>query len=153
VPQVDIVNVMIWNQLKPYLPQGTKLTSVRRTARAQLEFIVKTAEKRGYKFTRTPSVADPASWREAVALLRSKGLKVAPPGRSNHSLGIAYDLSGPDLPNIESGVRKAVQENRITLAKSPSAILIEPANKCVHVEIVGAVLFNEQFLDDWRCTA
>ena len=147
MPKLDVVNLMVWNQLKQYLPPGTLLTSVHRTAIAQLNFIVSHAKRLGYSFPRPPSVPDQGSWQGALEFLRQKGYKVAPPGRSTHQQGIAYDLQGPDLPRIEAGVRKAVAERRITLANSRSAILIERTNHCVHVEVMGAVLLNEQFVD------
>ena len=145
---VDVVNLMIWNQLRPLLPHGTKLTSVKRPATAQLHFIVVHAEKLGYKFSRSPTVDNQASWEGALEFLRQKGFKVAAPGKSNHQNGIAYDFSGPDLNAIESAVRKAVQQKRITLlANSRSAILQETKNHCVHVEITSAIFYNEQFVD------
>ena len=145
---VDVGNLIVWNQLRPFLLPGTTLTSVKRPASAQLKIIVDKAQKLGYKFRRAPTVPDPASWQGALDFLRHKGFKIAAPGRSNHQSGIAYDLSGQDLDAIEAGVRKAVEKKRITLlANSRSAILQEPQNHCVHVEITSAIIYNEQFVD------
>jgi hypothetical protein len=145
---VDVVNLMIWNQLRPLLPHGTKLNSVKRPAAAQLQFIVIQAQKLGYKFSHPPTLHDHSSWQGALDFLRHKGFKIAAPGKSNHQSGIAYDLSGPNLNAIEAAVRRAVEQKRITLlANSRSAILQETKNHCVHVEITGAVLYNEQFVD------
>jgi hypothetical protein len=90
-------------------------------------------------------VHDPSSWQGALDFIRDKGYKVAAPGRSAHQQGIAYDFTGPDLQRIESAIRKAVADRRITLATSKSAILVETQNRCVHVEVVGAILHNEPF--------
>jgi hypothetical protein len=147
MPVVDVVNLMVWNQLAPFLPPGSKLTSVRRPPAAQLQFIVNKAKVLGYKFSIAPTLYNPPSWQGALKFLRGKGFKVAAPGRSYHASGIAYDISGPNLALIEAAVRRAVDEKRITLNKSPSAILIELQNHCVHVEIVGAVLLNDQFVN------
>jgi hypothetical protein len=142
---LDVVNLAIWYQIKPYLPAGTRLTSVRRPAEAQLNFIVATARKHGYQLPRPASVHDPSSWQGALDFIKAKGYKVAAPGRSAHQQGIAYDFTGPDLQRIESAIRKAVADRRITLATSKSAILVETQNHCVHVEVVGAILHNEPF--------
>jgi hypothetical protein len=145
MPTLDVVNLMVWHQLKQCVPSGTRLTSVRRLPKAQLDFIVQQATKHGYAFPKPPTVADRSSWQDALALLRRKGYHVASPGKSNHQSGIAYDLSGPNLPAIEEGIRQAVKHGRVTLAHSPSALLQEVHNNCVHVEVAGAVLQNEQF--------
>jgi hypothetical protein len=142
---LDVVNLAIWYQMKPYLPAGTRLTSVRRPAEAQLRFIETTARKHGYQFSRPATVHDQSSWQGALDFIRAKGYKVAAPGRSAHQQGIAYDFTGPDLSRIESAIRKAVADKRITLAPSKSPILIETQNHCVHVEVVGAMLHNEPF--------
>ncbi|MGJ4891219.1 hypothetical protein ACQR1Y_23720 [Bradyrhizobium sp. HKCCYLRH3099] len=150
---VDVVNLQIWNQLSPFLPAGTKLSSVKRPAKDQLKFIVDTSKRLGYRFTREATLEDETSWNGALKFLRDKGYKVAAPGRSNHQSGIAYDLAGPDLDAIVAGVQKAVDQRRITLlAGSSSALLKEPQNSCVHVEISGAVLFNDQFVN-WPSVA
>jgi hypothetical protein len=66
--------------------------------------------------------------------------------KSMHQRGLAYDLSGPDLSKIEAAVRKAVADGRIRLVQgSSSAILCEPRNNCVHVEIDGGLLDFEPF--------
>ncbi len=145
MPMMDVVNLAVWYQLKPYLPPGTCLMSVHRSPQAQLDFIVAKARRHGYNFVRPPSLHDPSSWQAALTLIREKGYKVAAPGRSPHQQGIAYDLTGPDLRKIEASVRRAVGDKRITLAHSRTAILVETKNQCVHVEVVGAVLHNEPF--------
>jgi hypothetical protein len=145
MPMVDVVNLTIWYQIKSYLPAGTRLTSVYRPAQAQLDFIVSKARKHGFKFTKAVTLKDQASWQTALEYIRTKGYKVAAPGKSAHQMGIAYDFSGPDLPKIEKAIRRAVADGRITLANSRSAILVEKRNRCVHVEIVGAIIHNESF--------
>lgn len=143
---VDSGNLMIWQALKLYLPVGTKLTSCRRPASEQLNFIKCTAEKHGYKFDVEPTLENASSWSAALDFIRSKGYKVAAPGRSMHQRGLAYDLSGPDLQKIAKAVRKAVADRRIYLvAGSRNNLLIEEKNHCVHVEISGAVLDFEPF--------
>jgi hypothetical protein len=143
---VDSGNLMIWQILKLYLPLGTKLTSVRRPVDEQLAFIVKTAQKNGYAFAKKPTFADSASWQPALEFLRSKNYKIAAPGKSMHQLGLAYDLSGPNLPAIFTAVQKAVAQKRIHLVEgSRSNLLIETTNHCVHVEIDGGLLDYEPF--------
>ena len=143
---VDAGNLLIWQALKLYLPFGTKLTSCRRPPQAQLDFIVRKARAKGYRFDKTPVLHDESSWQGALKFVRGLGYKVAAPGRSMHQRGLAYDLSGPDLSAIEKGVRKAAADRRITLVHgSPSAILREPQNHCVHVEIEAGLLDFEPF--------
>jgi hypothetical protein len=79
MPTLDVVNLMVWNQLKQCVPPSTRLTSVRRPPKAQLEFIVTQAKKHGYVFSKSPAVDDKSSWEAALALLRSKGYHVASP--------------------------------------------------------------------------
>jgi hypothetical protein len=148
MPLVDVGNQMVWHALKFYLPAGTVLTSVYRPPQAQLDFIVRKAKAHGYTFHKAPTLADVTSWDDALRFVRSKGYKVAPPGKSAHQKGVAYDLSGPDLGKIEEGVRRAVAAGRIRLSiASRTPILREPKNRCVHVEIEGALLDAEPF--DW----
>jgi hypothetical protein len=147
MPRMDIVNLMVWNQLKACVPPGTRLTSVRRPPSAQLQFIVSKARQLGYQFLREPKLDDQDSWQGALDFLRTCHYRVAAPGRSPHQTGIAYDLTGPSLSAILRAVRKAAADRRITLAISPSAVLLEPQNNCVHVEVVGAVLLNDALVD------
>jgi hypothetical protein len=144
---VDVVNLIVWNQLRSIVPPGTRLTSVKRPASAQLQFIVGKSKSLGYVFSEPPVLQREATWRGALDFLRSKGIKVAAPGRSNHQQGIAYDLSGTNLDRIAESVRKAAESGRITLANSPSRLLIERANNCVHVEITAAIIHNDQFVN------
>jgi len=134
--RMDVVNKMGWHALKPYLPPGTHLTSVYRSDQEQLDFIVRKAQKYGYKFRRTPSLSDEPSWRDALKFVRGKGYKVADPGRSYHAKGVACDFSGPNLKQIEAAVRKAIADGRIIIRR----LLVEPPpQNCVHVEIVAAL--------------
>jgi hypothetical protein len=143
---VDAGNLLIWQALKLYLPPGTTLTSCRRPPQAQLDFIVRKARAKGYQFTKVPVLQDESSWKGALQFVRDQGYKVAAPGRSMHQRGLAYDLSGADLSAIERAVRKAVSDGRITLVEgSPSAILQESQNHCVHVEIQAGLLDFEPF--------
>jgi hypothetical protein len=142
---MDVVNLTVWYQIKPYLPPGTRLTSVHRPAQAQLEFIVSKARKHGFVFQKAATLRERATWHPALEFIRTKGYKVAEPGKSAHQMGIAYDFSGPNLGKIEAAIRRAVADKRITLAQSRSAILVEKQNHCVHVEIVGAILHNDPF--------
>jgi hypothetical protein len=143
---VDTGNYLMWQALKSYLPPGTSLSSCYRPAAAQLAFIVRKATKEGYTFGNPPTLRDESSWSGALALLRKKGYKVAPPGKSNHQSGLAYDLSGPSLPAILAGVEKALAAGRITLLQdSRSNLIIEHKNHCVHVEIESALIDHEPF--------
>lgn len=145
MPLVDTANVMVWNALKPYLPPGTRLTSVYRPASEQLAFIVRKAKKEGYVFDTPPVLRDRDSWIGALEFLRARDYKIAEPNKSMHQRGIAYDLAGPDLGRIEKAVHRAVADRRIVLSKSKHPILRELKNHCVHVEIEAAVIDNEAF--------
>jgi hypothetical protein len=143
---VDTGNLMIWYALRPYLPPGTRLTSVYRPAQAQLDFIVRKATKEGYHFAKPPVLGDRTSWAGALGFIRQKGYQVAEPGLSKHQRGMAYDLSGPDLDAIEAAVRKAVAAGRISLLRgSNRPIRPETINRCIHVEIEAAILDFEPF--------
>ena len=48
MPLMDAGNRLIWQALKLYLPEGTRLTSVRRTALEQLSLLKEKAEKEGF---------------------------------------------------------------------------------------------------------
>ena len=142
--KVDVVNQLVWYAIRQRLPQNTRLTSVYRSAEEQLGFIVAKAKANGYKFEKTPTVKDSASWQGALDFLRQKNYTVAAPGRSFHEKGIAYDLSGPDLKKIETSIRAMVSDGTITLSDgSKSSILIEKRNHCVHVEIQAAILYGD----------
>jgi hypothetical protein len=146
MPLLDSGNQLIWHALKLYLPPATTLSSVYRPPQAQLDFIVRTARSKGYRFAQTPTLHQEGTWSGALSFLRQKGYKIAAPGRRMHQRGLAYDLSGPDLNKIEQAVRKAAADGRIRLvAGSPSAILREIQNHCIHVEIEGGFLDFEPF--------
>ena len=145
MPLMDVGNYLVWQAIKLYLPPGTKLTSVYRPAQAQLEFIMKKAQSQGYKFTRPAVLSDRTSWSAALDFVRSKGYKVAEPGKSLHQRGLAYDFTGPDLQKIKAAVLKAVSEKRISLVNKPNNLIIEPQNNCVHVEIEAATIDFEPF--------
>lgn len=141
---MDAGNRMIWQALKLYLPPETRLTSVCRSPHQQLAFIVRTARQKGYTAGPNPILADRSTWLGALEYIRSKGYKVAEPGRSVHERGLAYDLSGANLSEIEKAVRKAVADGRIRLVR-PDGIIVELHNRCVHVEIDGGLLDFEAF--------
>src|SRR5437764_3766336 len=104
MPQMDIGNYLVWQAIKMYLPPGTKLNSVYRPPTTQLKFIVDTARRRGYHFASPPVLGDRSSWSGALDYIRSKGYKVAEPGKSMHQRGLAYDFIGPDLEKIRSAI-------------------------------------------------
>src|SRR6266516_3046525 len=94
---MDVGNRLVWQALKLYLPPGTTLMSVYRPPESQLNLIVENAKKAGYKFADTPVLARRSSWIGALEFVRSKGYKIAEPGKSLHQRWLAYDFSGPDL--------------------------------------------------------
>src|SRR5689334_14917681 len=67
---VHTANVMVWHALKPYLPPGTRLTSVYRPASEQLAFIVRNAKKEGYVFDKPPVLLERDTWIGALQFLR-----------------------------------------------------------------------------------
>ena len=143
--QMTAVNRITWHQLQSYLPRGANLSSCYRSSQEQLDWIEKTARAHGYQFPKSPTLAEPSSWSGALKHLRKSGFKVATPGRSAHQQGLAYDISGAPLKDIEAGVRRAVAEGLIRLVPgSRSAVLLEPKNHCVHVEIMQVVLYDER---------
>jgi hypothetical protein len=146
MPLMDTGNKWVWHALKLYLPAGTRLTSVYRPPQAQLDFIVRTARKHGYKFDRIPLLHDSQSWAGALEFVRKKGYKVAAPGRSAHQRGVAYDFTGPNLDLIKKALQKAADARRITLVPgSRSALIIERTNNCVHAEIESALIDHDPF--------
>jgi hypothetical protein len=147
---VNTKNLMVWNTLKEYLPVGTRLTSAYRSDQMQLNLIISRAEAGGFHFAKTPSLADKSSWQKAYAFLRKqkdyKKRPIAPPGKSMHARGIAYDLTGPDLQKIKKDIETAVADGKIKLLQgSQSNLLIESRARCVHVEIEAA----EVIAYDW----
>ena len=139
-------NDAVWQCLKLYLPRGTRLTSVYRSDAHQLELIVERAEKHGYKFAKTPKVSDPSTWHDAWRLANTKRDPIAKPGSSVHRLGMAYDLTGPDLAQIKAAIVKAATDGRIVLApERPNWTNPRLEGRCVHVEILGGKLDFEPF--------
>jgi len=146
MPLLDVGNHLVWQALKLYLPPGTRLTSVYRSPASQFDFIVEKARKHGYKFARDPVLADRPSWIGALEFVRSKGYKVAEPGKSLHQRGLAYDFSGPDLQKIKAAILKAVADGRVRLVNKPRNLIVEPPpQNCVHAEIEAATLDYEPF--------
>ena len=148
MPLMDVGNTRIWYALKLYLPPGTRLTSVHRSAEDQLAIIEQRARKLGFQFARKPTVGDRSSWEPALQFLRRKapGNPVAPPGRSLHQRGLAYDLVGPNLDAIKTAVEEAARDGRIRLIPGARQ---NPRREglCVHVEIDGGTIDYEPF--DW----
>ena len=135
---------LIWQAFKWYLPPHTRLESVYRSANDQLFLIVQRAKKQGYVFHKNPVVGDIDSWNEAWKLVNTKENPIAPPGRSLHQRGLAFDLSGPDLNAIIVALKRAVADRRIHLLKgSPKNPRLE--GHCVHVEIDQGLLDSEPF--------
>lgn len=143
---MDAGNEMIWQCFKLYLPPGTQLTSVRRSAEDQLALIVKRAKKQGYVFARPPNVGDESSWLEAWQLVNTPNNPVARPAHSMHQRGLAYDLAGPNLQAIFAAVKKAASTGRIHLIR-PRLGWDNPRleGRCVHVEINAGKLDFEPF--------
>ena len=142
---MDVGNKFVWQAIKLYLPMGTKLSSVYRPAQAQLDFIVKKAQAEGYKFARPAVLNNRSSWSEALDFVRSKGYKVAEPGKSLHQQGLAYDFTGPYIQKIKAAILKAVGDGKIRLLNKSNNLIIEPINNCVHVEIEQAWLDFEPY--------
>ena len=139
-------NDAIWDCLKLYLPPLTKLSCVYRSDEDQLEIIVTRATAQGYKFPKPPKVSDPASWLGAWRLVNTPENPVAQPGASKHRDGIAYDLTGPDLPKMVTAIQKAASVGAIRLAP-PRPRFGNPRleGHCVHVEILGGKMDFEPF--------
>lgn len=139
-------NDAVWMCLKLYLPQRTTLSCVYRTDEDQLQIIVERATKRGYRFSRPPTVSDPASWLAAWQLVNTRTNPVARPGSSTHRIGIAYDLAGPDLPDIVAAIQEAASTGAIRLApRRPGFDNPKLEGHCVHVEILGGKIDFEPY--------
>ena len=139
-------NDAIWQCLKLYLPPYTTLSCVYRSDEDQLAIIVERATKRGYKFAKPPNVSEASSWMGAWRMVNTKLNPVAKPGRSTHRLGIAYDLTGPDLSKIATATTKAALDGAIQLAPArPGWENPHLEGHCVHVEIHGGKLDFEPF--------
>lgn len=135
--------------LASYLPDGTAVTSVYRSAEDQLKTLIRFANKNGYKFENAPTLSDRGSWSPALAYVKKKGIKIAAPGSSQHEKGIAFDLSGPDLKAIHEGVNTAIADGVISVRK----IIHEVANHCIHVEVTSVSYGNNiTFLQPFEIT-
>ncbi|GAB3982566.1 hypothetical protein GCM10028806_54530 [Spirosoma terrae] len=137
--RLEAQHEFVWNILQEYLPEGTRLTSVIRTAQDQLDTIVKYARKEKFDFKQAPTLADKGTWLPALSYLRKKNYKIAEPGRSAHQKGLAFDLSGKNLKEIRQAVEKAQADGRLSIQK----IITEWSNHCVHVEVTSAQTRNE----------
>jgi len=139
-------NDAVWQCLKLYLPPLTTLSCVYRSDEDQLAIIVERAKARGFKFSHPPRVSDPSSWLPAWHLVNTKQNPVARPGSSTHRLGIAYDLTGPDLSKIVAAIQKAASLRAIQLAPRRSGFdNPKLEGHCVHVEILGGSIDFEPF--------
>ena len=82
----------------------------------------------------------------AWQMVNTKLNPVAKPGGSTHRLGIAYDMTRPDLSKIAEAIKKAALDRAIQLAPPrPSWENPRLEGHCVHVEILGGKLDFEPF--------
>lgn len=135
--ELDRKTAEIWYALRPYLPPGTRLTSVIRSPQDQLDELKRLAESTGYVWELPPVLEEPASWSAALEWVRRKGKDIAKPAWSRHQKGHAFDLAGPDLEAIVDGIGKAVLAKAVFLEHRPGwkNPAIEQGNGCVHLEV------------------
>jgi hypothetical protein len=128
----NFIRQLSYTMLQKYLPPGTRFTSGYRSPQQQLDLIVRNARARGISVPANVSLEDESSWRPALMALRGTGFIVAAPTTTPHSTEEAvFDLSGPNLNAIQSGLLKAQEAGMIKYRR----IIFEARNNAVHVEV------------------
>ena len=99
---------------------------------------VAAAQAAGTADPRIPTV-DPASITDAEAqrqwLASNYDMVIGRVGSSPHRTGLAFDLSGAPLSQIEAAVRRCAREKPAEFHFS--RLIYESANNCIHVEVTG----------------
>lgn len=115
--------------LAPYLPGGTYLTSGLRTDQDQANVIHNYFAQYGGP----SSITDTEQQRQWLE--RNHGMVIAHVGSSPHRTGLAFDLSGASLSQIEAAVRRCAREKPAEFHFS--RLIYESSNNCIHVEVTG----------------
>ncbi|HEX7315422.1 MAG TPA: FHA domain-containing protein [Pyrinomonadaceae bacterium] len=138
----NYIRHLSYTMLQKYLPPGTRFTSGYRSPQKQLDLIVRNARARGISVPASVTLEDESSWRPTLMALRSTGFIVAAPTTTPHGTEEAvFDLSGPNLNAIQSGLLKAQDAGMIKYKR----IIFETNNNAVHVEVesISPKLLNE----------
>lgn len=140
-PNVKVNSTIMsaWKALAPHLPPTAKMTSGERTPGDQAR-IIENAWRRYNAESYYPGVQDLT--QKARILTRNFGYVVGPPqaaqSKSNkpmHLKGTSFDISGADLNEIASAVRRVSRDPSIPVRLTA---LVEPTNNAVHVNIYEA---------------
>ncbi len=115
--------------LAPYLPAGTVMTSGLRTDEDQASLIHRYFRSHGGP----ASITDTEEQRQWLA--NNYDMVIARVGSSPHRTGLAFDLSGAALSQIEAAVRRCAREKPAEFHFSK--LIYESANNCIHVEVTG----------------
>ncbi|WP_257461467.1 LysM peptidoglycan-binding domain-containing protein [Archangium lipolyticum] len=113
--------------LLPYLPKVTVMTSGYRSDDDQARLI----QKYYGRHKGNPLEKDVEKQRQW--LVKKKGLKIARVGSSPHRTGLAFDLSGGSIDDINAAVQKCAREQG---SKFPLLnTIIERKQNCLHVNL------------------
>jgi hypothetical protein len=138
----NFIRQLSYTMLQKYLPPGTRFTSGYRSPQKQLDLIVRFARSYGIQVPANVSVEDEGSWRPIWLAVRARGVIIAAPTTTPHGTEEAvFDLSGPSLDAIRSGLLKAQDAGMIKYKQ----IIFETKNNAVHVEVesISPKLLNE----------
>lgn len=129
-----------WKTLQPFLPAGAVMTSGARTPEDQKQILKNYWRKATGQNIPAHLQSDERVWRQVSRLLKQDyGFIVGPPTTKStygHLKGNAFDISGADLGQIASAVRRVSQDDRLpVIFRRP---LIESKNNAVHVGIQEA---------------
>ena len=117
-----------WKVLMPYLPRSAMMTSGLRTDQDQANII-----NRFYAENGGPaSIKDVERRRE---WLGHKGFIIARVGSSPHRTGLAFDISGAPLGEIQAAIIRCHDDKRGEFHFLDT--IIERANNCIHVNLSG----------------
>lgn len=115
--------------LAPFLPAGAVMTSGLRTDADQESLIHRYFKSHGGP----ASITDAEAQRQWLA--SNYDMVIARVGSSPHRTGLAFDLSGAPLSQIEAAVRRCAREKPAEFHFS--RLIYESSNNCIHVEVTG----------------
>ena len=113
--------------LQPFLPAGTVMTSGYRSDEDQASLIHRYFHSHGGP----AAITDTEKEREWLA--ETHGMVIGRVGSSPHRTGLAFDLSGAPIGEIQAAVMRCVREKPAEFHYS--RLIFERANNCVHVEV------------------
>ena len=117
-----------WRVLLPYLPAGAEMTSGLRTDGDQANLINRYYAQNGGTAV-DENVEQKREW------LQNKGFIIAKVGTSPHRSGLAFDISGAPLGEIQAAVVRCYNEKKAEFRFLDT--VVERANNCIHVNLTG----------------